>query len=47
MKIITKNFKTLRRAAQYQERLYEKYNFVRLVTFPRFNESGAYTWEVQ
>lgn len=47
MKIITKNFKTLRRAAQYQDRLYERFDFVRLVTFPRFGEAGFYTWEVK
>ncbi len=47
MRTITKHFKTLKRAEAYQNRLYSKYDHVRLVRSPRFGEEGIYTWEVR
>jgi hypothetical protein len=46
MKRITKTYKTLKQAERYQNRLYNKYNSVQLVSFPRFSEDGEYVWEV-
>jgi hypothetical protein len=46
MKTITKSFKTMRQAEQYQGRLYDKYSGVKLVSFPRFDEAGQYVWQV-
>lgn len=46
MKRITKKYKTLKQAESYQNRLYNRYNTVRLVSFPRFSEEGEYVWEV-
>jgi hypothetical protein len=46
MKRIKKTYKTLKQAERYQNRLYNKYNSVQLVSFPRFSEDGEYVWEV-
>lgn len=46
MKTITKTFKTLSEAADYQDELYSEYRHVRLVGFPSSEESGVYTWRV-
>jgi hypothetical protein len=46
MKTIIRTFPTLARAERYQQRLYGIYNRVVLIQFPRFGESGEYTWEV-
>lgn len=47
MKTITKNFTTLKQAERFQNGLYEKYNSVQLVSFPRFEEAGTYVWHVK
>jgi hypothetical protein len=47
MKTISKQCKTLKQAERYQNRLYEKYQRVRLVKFPWFTEKGSYVWEVK
>ena len=47
MRIIRKYFKTLEEAEQFQNSLYDDYDFVRLVKSPRFSEDGYYTWEVE
>ncbi len=47
MKTITKTYETQKQAERYQNRLYGKYNTVRLVRWPRFTEAGKYTWEVK
>lgn len=44
--IINKNFGSLKEAELYQDELYEKYNYVRLIQAPRFTELGEYRWEV-
>ncbi len=47
MKTITKHFKTLKAAETYQNRLYNKYESVELVRWPRFGEGdGYYSWRV-
>jgi hypothetical protein len=44
---ITKQFKTLKQAEQEQNRLYDKYDYVRLIRSPLFEEEGTYVWEVK
>jgi hypothetical protein len=46
LKRITKTFKSLKEAENYQNKLYNKYNHVKLVYSPKIGESGNYTWEV-
>jgi hypothetical protein len=47
MKTIRKIYQTLRQAENYQNRLYNKFDYVRLVKSPMFSESGEYVWEVK
>lgn len=47
MKTVSKHFDTLEQAEKCQDKLYDKYNHVRLVKSPMFEESGTYTWEVK
>lgn len=44
---LSKECKTLRAAERYQNRLYEKYDIVKLIQWPRFGESGNYIWHVE
>lgn len=46
MKRITKECRTSAQAARYHNALYNKYNQVTLVDFPRFSPQGMYVWEV-
>jgi hypothetical protein len=46
LKRITKRFKTLRQAENYQNRLYNKYTSVKLIRSPLFEEEGDYIWQV-
>jgi hypothetical protein len=46
MKNITKWFATIKQAERYQMTLYSKWNFVNLLSAPRFSEDGNYTWQV-
>lgn len=41
-----KIFSSLKKAENYQQKLYDTYNHVRLVDWPRFGEAGRYTWEI-
>ena len=41
-----KIFANLKKAENYQQKLYNSFNCVRLVDWPRFCEAGRYTWEV-
>ena len=43
---IRKTFKTMKQAENYQQKLYNKYNRVKLVTNPLYQESGLYIWVV-
>jgi hypothetical protein len=43
---ITKQFTTLKQAESYLEKLYGIYNYVRLISYPSFSESGTYIFTV-
>lgn len=45
--VIKKVFSTMREATDYQNELYETYDYVRLERFPMFCEHGEYVWEVE
>ena len=47
MKRITKRYETMKQAERYQNRLYGKFGYVRLVRSPLSGESGDYVWEVK
>jgi hypothetical protein len=47
MKTIARTFNTLTAAERYQNKLYDRYNHVRLVSSPYFSQEGVYTWEVK
>ena len=47
MKTITKTYTKLKQAESYQNRLYNKYSYVRLVSSPLFSEEGKYVWHVK
>jgi hypothetical protein len=47
MRVIRKEFKTLKQAERYQNQLYNRFESVQLVGFPRFSEDGIYTWNVK
>lgn len=47
MKAIAKKFKTLKQAERFQNKLYDKYEQVKLVAWPGFQEEGWYTWNVK
>ena len=34
-------------AEKIQEKLYSKYDYVKLIEFPRFEDFGIYIWEVK
>ena len=46
MKTISKHFDSLKKVEKYQNRLYNKYDSVKLVSFPHFCESGMYIFIV-
>ncbi len=47
MKTIIKYCKSLKSAESYQNRLYNKYNYVKLIGFPdTYSGYGNYTWIV-
>lgn len=47
MKQVSKYFHTIRQAEKHQDKLYDKYNSVRLVSFPITSEAGTYIWKVE
>lgn len=47
MKVVKKHFDSMRKAEQYQERLYAKYDVVRLISFPTVFDCGTYIFEVE
>lgn len=47
MKLITKWFETLKQAERHQNRLYNQYDYVRLIKSPRYHDTGTYIWEVK
>lgn len=46
MNTITKRFKKIKSAERYQDYLYNKFPYVRLISYPIYTEEGAYTWHV-
>lgn len=46
MNYISKHFNTVRQAENYLQRLYDRFNYARLISWPRY-EVGIYTFEVQ
>ena len=46
MKQISKNFASLKKAQNFMESLYLRYDYVRMSVFPRFSESGEYVFTV-
>lgn len=47
MKTIIRYFDTIKEAEEFQNDLYERYDYVKLTSAPRFSEEGYYTWEVK
>ena len=46
MKTISKKFKTIKQAVNFRSKLYEKYDFVKIIETPLFDEEGIYTFSV-
>lgn len=46
MQQITKHFSTIRQAENYLQRLYDRYDYVKLISWP-YHEDGNYTFLVQ
>lgn len=43
---ISKYCKSLKDAEKFQNKLYNSYNNVKLIDFPKFSEGGIYEWNV-
>lgn len=46
MKRVKRFFNWMQQAEKFQNRLYSKYNSVKLVGFPQIDKAGFYVWEV-
>lgn len=46
-RLIYKEYKTMRGAERYLSRLYNEYDSVNLVDFPKYGESGIYVFKVK
>ena len=46
MKTITKKFKSIKDAINFRSKLYEKYDFVKIIDAPLFDENGIYIFSV-
>jgi hypothetical protein len=47
MKYVKQYFNTLKQAEKYLNKLYSKYDHVRIISFPMFTEAGSYTFEIK
>ena len=47
MSFIIHNCMNLEEAEEYQNALYENFNKVKLVDFPKTSDYGVYVWEVE
>ena len=47
MRTVAMHFDTLASAERFQDKLYNRYDSVRLVRSPMFGEQGQYVWEVK
>ncbi len=43
---VKRYFESMMTATKFQGTLYNKYNSVQLITFPRFSEKGVYIWYI-
>lgn len=43
---VKRYFDSMMTASKFQGTLYNKYNSVQLITFPRFSEKGIYVWYI-
>jgi hypothetical protein len=46
-RLIYKEYKSMKSAERYMNRLYNEYDYVRLVDFPKGSEKGVYVFEVK
>lgn len=46
-RLIYKEYKTMKGAERFVNRLYNEFNHVRLVDFPKNSEQGVYVFEVE
>ena len=44
--LLVKEYTKLKQAENYQNKLYNKYHKVDLISFPKYTEQGLYIWEV-
>lgn len=47
MKQIKRYFDSIKQAERFLNKLYDKYNFVQLVSFPMYGENGTYIFSVK
>ena len=47
MQRISKKCKTEEEASKFQEKLYNRWDIVRLIQFPWSSDGGLYVWEVK
>jgi hypothetical protein len=47
MKTITKHFDTMKQAERFLNKLYSQFDFVNLISYPVFSESGIYTFQIK
>lgn len=46
-RLIYKEYKTMKGAENYLNRLYNQYDYARLIDFPKESENGIYVFEVK
>lgn len=46
METISKRFRTIKQAEKYLNSLYNKFPYVRLVSWPIWSEEGTYIYEI-
>ena len=44
---VTREFASLKQAERFQNRLYNRYDSVKLIRAPLFRECGMYIWDVR
>lgn len=47
MKYVKQHFSSLKQAEKYLNKLYSKYDHVRIISCPMFTEAGSYTFEIK
>jgi len=46
METISKRFNSIKQAERYQNKLYNTFNYVQLISYPVWSEDGLYIWEI-